>query len=128
MAHEKEIGKPYSPWMQFRRFSIIPNWLLHQPQITPGAKLCFARLLQYCGKNDYCFPRVETLAAELGVSERQVARYISELKENKLISVKRKGLGHPNHYFLLWHAWADEEQKQSLLAAGGLDPGRSQDV
>ncbi len=59
---KKEFGSTFKPWMQFRRFSIIPNWLLRQKQITPGAKLCFARLLQYCGKHDYAFPRIEKLA------------------------------------------------------------------
>jgi hypothetical protein len=66
------------PWKKFIS-ALIPNWLLSRCEISQGAKLCYARLAQYAGKEGRCFPKQRTLAAELGVSERMARKYIKEL-------------------------------------------------
>ena len=111
-----EVGKIFRPWRQFRRASILPNWLLQQQQVSPGAKLCYARLLQHCGRHEWAWPGIEKLAEEMGSSPRQVSRYLAELKKNKLIAVRRRGLGKSNEYCFLWHIWAEEERQQVLAA------------
>jgi predicted ArsR family transcriptional regulator len=45
--------------------------------------------------------RSRNVTGELGVSERQVRRYLEELVSHKWIEVKRRGLGKTNLYFLL---------------------------
>lgn len=85
--------------------SFLPNWLLCRTEIGLGAKVTYARLAQYAGENGVAFPKLETLAAELGSSVRQVQRYIAELEEAELVEVQQPGLGQPNRYSFLRHAW-----------------------
>jgi hypothetical protein len=94
---------PYRLWVG----AFIPNWLCCRYEISQGAKLCYARLAQYAGKDGSCYPSQESLSAELGVSERTVRDYIGELKQEKLIDVKQRGLQHANEYFFLVHPWME---------------------
>jgi hypothetical protein len=87
--------------------SFIPNWLLRRAEVSPGAKLCYARLCQYAGDNGRAFPAQPTLAEELGVKQRQVRNLLSELKKCNLIEAERNGLGQSNDYFFLKHPWMD---------------------
>jgi len=104
MASIKKRIKPY------RRFigSITPNWLMRRKEISQGAKLCYARLCQYVGKKEKCWPSHVKLAEELGCSRHQVQRYIKELIDNELIEKKRIGLRCANRYFILEHPWMDD--------------------
>lgn len=105
---ELNVGEPYNPWRRFHG-SFVPNWLLCRKEVTPGAKLCFARLAQYAGKNGVCHPNIETLAEQIGASRRQTDRYLAELKRLRLIAAVRPGLGRTNRYRFLWHVWAEAE-------------------
>ena len=89
--------------------SFIPNWLLRRTEISPGAKLCYARLSQFAGRDGECFPAQVTLAAEIGAGERQLRRYLSELEEWGLIEIVQVGLNQPNRYRFLWHTWMEEK-------------------
>jgi len=100
------IGNEYNPYRLFVG-SFIPNWLMCRTEISPGAKLCFARLCQYAGVDGKCFPAQSTLCTELGTSERQTKRYLAELKEAGLISVIQQGLNRPNIYKFIYHKWMD---------------------
>ena len=102
-----KVGEPYKPYKLFHG-AFVPNWLLCRPEVSAGAKLCFARLGQYAGQDGSCFPNIESLAEELGTSRRQADRYLSELKEHRLIGCDRPGLGRTNRYAFLWHEWAEE--------------------
>jgi hypothetical protein len=90
------------------RGAFVPNWLLRRKEVTPGAKLCYARLCQFSGENNKCHPRQETLAAELGISARSVGDYLRELRHHGLLESERPGLGRANRYFFLDHAWIYE--------------------
>jgi hypothetical protein len=72
--------------------------------VSAGAKLCYAALTRYAGQDGRCFPRQKLLAAELGVSERQVRRYLRELEQAGLLRTTRRGLNDPNSYTFLWHS------------------------
>lgn len=97
-----------NPYNQFVG-SFIPNWLLRRSEISPGAKLCYARLAQYAGQDGKCFPKQETLAAELAVSVDQAQRYLQELIRCNLVETQRCGLGKANSYFFLSHPWNSTE-------------------
>lgn len=105
----------YSPHKRFLG-AVIPNWLLCRREVSQGAKLCFARLAQHAGKADRCFPKLETLAVELGVSDRSVKDYIAELCGHGLIVRQRMGQGRANTYLFVLHPWIefkDERQDAS---------------
>lgn len=96
---------------------MIPNWLLCRHEVSQGGKLAYARLAQYAGKDGECFPKQETLAAELGVSGRTANDYIRELVQHKLIEKVRIGLCKANRYFFLDHPWIHEGQPGEFIRA-----------
>jgi hypothetical protein len=89
--------------------AIVPNWLLERNELSQGAKLAYARLCQYAAKDGAdegaAWPKRETLADELGVTARQVDRYLKELESYKLIEVDRPGLTKSNRYRFPTHLW-----------------------
>ncbi len=105
--------------------SFVPNWLLRCPDLSPGSKLCYARLCQYAGADAVAWPAQETLAAELGCSEREARRYLKELAKAGLIEVERRGLGKPNRYRFLNHPWISAAgavlERTDVAAQDGTD-------
>lgn len=99
-----DTGKYINPYKLFIG-SLIPNWLLQRKEISQGAKLCYARLCQYSGKDGLCYPKQVTLAKELGCSRSQVIKYINELVKQGLIEKVRVGLQRANRYRFLRHNW-----------------------
>lgn len=88
----------FNPYRHFVG-SFIPNWLQRRRGISPGAKLCYARLAQYAGKKTgIAWPARKTLAKELGVGESQVDRYIIKLERHGLLHVTRRGNNQTNLY------------------------------
>lgn len=78
----------------------VPNHIAQSKELSLGAKLCYGRLVQYIGNNQYCYPSYATLGQELGISERQAKRYVKELIEHGLINKKRRGKEQTNLYYL----------------------------
>jgi len=85
--------------------SFVPNWLMCRKEISLGAKLVYARLSQYAGRDGRAFPKQETLSEQLGLSQRQTKRYVSELVKHSLINSEKQGLGKPSIYTFNHHEW-----------------------
>jgi len=81
-------------------FAPIPNHILRNCDLSHGAKLCCARLIQYAGRTGKCYPKLSTLSDELGMSVRAVQRFVSELEFHALLETKRRGRGQSNVYLL----------------------------
>jgi biotin operon repressor len=81
-------------------FTQVPNHILDNGKLSPGAKLTYAMLLKYAWQNDYCFPGQERLAKDMGVSDRSVRTYLQELEKADFVAIKQRGLGKPNLYEL----------------------------
>jgi len=81
-------------------FTQVPNHILKNHKISPGAKLTYTMLLSYAWQNDYCFPGQERLGSDMGSGERSVRRYIQELEKEKLVRITRRGQGKSNLYEL----------------------------
>ncbi len=99
--------------------SFIPNWLLRCNDISAEAKLVYARLCQFAGKEGQAWPSVATLAEECGINERTMERYLSELKRFGLIEAVRRGLGLTNAYRFLWHPLMEmcgDESRTSVVS------------
>jgi Helix-turn-helix domain len=101
----------FNPWHLFVG-SFLPNWLLDRRELTPGAKLCYARLCQFAGRHGVAYPTQLELAAALGVTDRQVRKYLRELTSVRvdgrpapLISVGRRGLRRANTFVFHRHPW-----------------------
>lgn len=88
--------------------SFIPNALLKYPGLTPSAKLAWARLAQYAGKDGVAHPKIETLAEEVALSERHTRRTLCELEYHGFIKkIKPSGeqrlMHFPDQYVFIWH-------------------------
>jgi len=83
-----------------RGWTGVPNFILESKEISPGAKLTYAMLLQYARERSECFPGQDTLAKHMGNCERSVRRWLKELEEAGLISRKKRGQGRSNMYYV----------------------------
>ncbi len=81
-------------------FTQVPNLLLRRIDISHGAKIAYAMLLSYAWGTERCFPGQARLAADLGVERKAVIRYLQELRDKRLITVTRRGMGKTNVYKL----------------------------
>jgi len=106
------VGDYFNPYRIFIG-SFIPNCLMSYPKVSSSAKLLWARLAQYAGREGSCFPSQEELARQLGVSKRTVVNLVNELTAERLIAVKKMGMTEKlqkssNRYFFLWHKVFEE--------------------
>lgn len=99
------------------RFAPLENWLMSRPELSPGAKIVYARMRQYGGTTGAVFCLQQTLADETGTTRRAVRRYVSELVEHGLITSARRGQHSSNSYRLLSHPWMNPD----LPNMDGLD-------
>lgn len=92
-------------------FAPVPRWLLLRKDVSDGAKLIYARLIQFSGmgKNDV-YPSRQTLGDEVGKSVRAIDRFIKELINHNLILVIRHGKSMNNSYQFLTHIWMKESK------------------
>lgn len=125
MTREK---KRINPFMRYQG-GWVPNWLLRREEVSPSAKLLYARLMQYAGEDGSCFPKVETLAVEIAVSERQVARLLDELEKDYQLIERDSGRlakgAKVNEYFFLEHEW---EEVRSVKRRRDTDPADQSDT
>jgi biotin operon repressor len=79
-------------------FTQLPNFILRNPQLTPGAKVTYAMFLSYAWNNDFCFPGQDRLAADISMSRTSVTAFIGELERRGFITIQRRGQGKTNIY------------------------------
>ena len=81
-------------------FTQVPNFLLKNKKLSAGDKIVFAMLLSYAWHNDFCFPGQQTLADDLGLSERSVRTHLKTLEAQGLLEIYQRGQGKTNVYGL----------------------------
>lgn len=86
---------------RLRGFTAIPNIILRHSRLSYGAKVTFGVLLSYAWQDNFCWPAQERLAQDLTCSDRQVRRFLQELKASCIIDWKQQGLNRPNVYYIL---------------------------
>ena len=70
-------------------FAKIPLRIMRERDLSPGAKLLYARLGLFSGKDGVCNPSHATLAGEIAVSDRRIRELLIELRECGLVSWRR---------------------------------------
>lgn len=101
-------GKRFNPKGLFYG-ALVPNWLLKRKELNGCAKLVYGRLYQYCNEDGLAYPKLETLADEIGFSVSGIKKAIAELESAGLIEVEDHFAAHDaSDYFFLWHEWAEE--------------------
>ena len=81
-------------------FTVIPNYVLRNPLTSLGARMTFTLLLSYAWQEGSCFPGQKRLARDLGIKERMVRYYLTELQKSGFIEAKRRGMGKTNVYVI----------------------------
>lgn len=84
-------------------FHPLYHEIARRRDLSAGAKVVYAVLCSYHQMFDDVFPGQERLSDDTGEPMRSLARYLKELKDVRLLSVRRRGLRMTNVYTLL--AW-----------------------
>lgn len=79
-------------------FSALPHVVVFDNTLSAGARLLYAVLQSYWWKTGECFASADTLAENLGVSERQIRRYLGELIDARHIVERQHGRGRSKAY------------------------------
>jgi hypothetical protein len=109
MAEKKYID-PYKAFYG----ATVPNWLMERPEVSTGAKLCYARLCQFYGTDRKCERTQKEIAEKLATGERQTRRYLDELTKHGLIEEDKIGYGGCHRYRFLDHPWVDFRADSSM--------------
>jgi len=112
---------------QAKGFTQIPNHILLDNEIHYRSRLLFAVLLKYAWDNRQCFPGQTRLAEDIGVSQRSIRSWLSELERHGLIGIKRRGLNKTNVYIIkdLW-AGIRSDRKQVSGQKQNVTSGQEQ--
>lgn len=82
-------------------FAAFPYVVMRDKALSLGARMTYAFLLMYAWQEGSCFPGQVKLAEEMGLSERQLRRYLYELSENAYIRIERTDKRFNNTYIIL---------------------------
>jgi hypothetical protein len=82
-------------------FAAFPYVVLKDTTVSTGARLAYAVLLMYAWQEGATFAGQKKMAADIGVSERQLRTYLKELAAHHYIRIKRQGFNRPNLYYIL---------------------------
>ena len=137
MSDDYELDQPTEPHVIVEDetlaagFTQIPNQVLRRSDLQPGAKLTYMVLLSYAWQKNHAYPGQDSLARDMGVSERSVITYLKQLQDSGLITVRRRGLGLTNVYILhrlpRSENFADQEvQDSTVLEVQNFPPKKTQ--
>jgi Helix-turn-helix domain len=76
----------------------IPCDLLRDPKVSANARVVYGLLQARTDRSGHCWPAHRTLAAELGSSERTVARALDELRQGGWVEWSPRGAGRSLRY------------------------------
>lgn len=102
-----QIGEPFNPYKMFV-VSCLPAWLEPRTEISWTAKGLYGRLCRYAGNDGLAFPKIASLARDIGVSRSAIDRALAELKRHRLIAASQRGFRRSNSYVFLYHEWINE--------------------
>lgn len=84
--------------MKRKNFTMVPNAVLSECQISISARLLLCILFKYTFQKDHCWPSQKLLAQDIGLGVRQVRNLLTELENEKLIDTERSGWNRNNTY------------------------------
>ena len=105
MTGQPQIGDRFNPWQRWNEelMPYPPATVWRQPGLDLGPKALYMQLFHYAGKTGFCWPGTNTLAEDLGVTEKSIDRWLVGLENHKLICHERRAGRRGNTYYFLWH-------------------------
>lgn len=106
MINKNTTKKIHHPQNTENAYS-TPRWLsqVSCKLISFGAKALYCRLKTWALNDGICYRSAEDLSQELGISTRQIQRYIKELKDCELIGTFINQYGGVNNFEFYEHKW-----------------------
>ena len=81
-------------------FAALPYAVLRNTSLSIGARLTYAVLLSYAWQEDSTFVGQAKMAKDMGISERQLQRYLYELRDSGYIDISRADRRFNNTYII----------------------------
>jgi hypothetical protein len=110
------VGESFRVYGRIGNFTQVPNSVMNDGRLSIGARFLYVLLLGYRWGKDFCFPGQETVAGKMGVSDRQVRRWLDELEAAAIIKRKRRGLGKTDLVFFKPLGLEDMPRKRRIHA------------
>lgn len=82
-------------------FAAFPYLVMKDKHLTIGARLTYAFLLMYGWQENSCFAGQKRIGEDIGLSDRQVQRYLYELRDQGYIRIERRDKRYNNTYLIL---------------------------
>lgn len=79
-------------------FAALPYVVLRDTKLSIGARLTYAILLSYAWQEDSTFVGQEKMAHDMGISGRQLQRYLYELRDGNYVEISREDRRFNNTY------------------------------
>ena len=114
-----KIGESFNPARETCGF-YVPDVVSRRRELKDGPKRLFERLVRWAGKNGECWWGFDTIAAELGKSDRQVRSHMAVLERRRIVAHRKRDGRKSNTYIFLWHEWFAER----ITAQEGVEPGQ----
>jgi hypothetical protein len=70
-------------------YGMVQTEVMKLKGLSIEAKAIYCLLASYTGSKEYCFPKIETMCEDLGVSEQRFYKHIRQLKEKNLIKITK---------------------------------------
>lgn len=123
---EFEVGEEYNPNLvrDYKDGTLIPHWLMRRTDMTPSAKMLFARLMRYANVDTgIAWPSRDQLARDLGMGSATIGRALVDLHDMGLLeSFQRPGLRRRgNGYRFLWSDIIETPKARTRPASLSLD-------
>ncbi len=97
-----ELSQALRTQLQTSDMLWMPNTIIANTKLTPGAKFLYSVLLNQSWKTPIVSPSHGHLAREIGASVRATRNYIDELSRAKLITLQPRA-GKPSVYTVARH-------------------------
>ncbi len=81
-------------------FAALPYAVLRDTKLSIGGRLTYAILLSYAWQEDSTFVGQAKMAKDMGISERQLQRYLYELRDRGYIAISRADRRFNNTYII----------------------------
>ena len=82
-------------------FAAFPYRIMKEKSLSIGARLAYAFLLMYGWQEGRSYAGQEKMASAMGVSSRQMQRYLYELRDKNFIRIERNDKRYKNTYIIL---------------------------
>ena len=97
--HRPVKGASFSLRAMLYDNTLVPDWIMERPDLSPTEKLLYARLLRYLGDNKFAWPAVSTLAKKIAISERTAQYALRNLEKLGLLTTEPQ-VGTSSQYYL----------------------------